>query len=453
MTAPTQDARKASYKRIPNPDEQTFIEDARRIREGRLSDVSQLTYTGKLRENAEELVLAFKEDGEESFWKLYDVFTVEHPRMGDWIGAIKTASAPDEKQAEEAEKDDRFIVKNGKRIIKLWGIEDIYALPEPDYLIEPIFPRVGVSIIYGKSGTGKTFTALNIGLSIAHGKAWMERDVKQGNVFYINSEGTSSLGKRIKAWYSENKPLAPSPCFRIIPWGLDLKEYLTTLLDTIEDMAEEQRPDIIIFDNFSMCADIDQSKQNEVAPILKILNELAQSLQCHIMILHHTNKEDDFNGSMAFRNHTDVMIALKKEDDADKHSPILFCSKKARDEDLFGDIRTELKQVTLYVKEDTLQPVTSCVVVPSEKPSKSNGLNDIAQNMLDLLGDTPLSYTDWLKEATEALHIAKTTFNRYRDELLAKGHAEKCKVDGVKFEQYRKAIGDIDDQTREGNVA
>lgn len=442
---------KTSHKRIPNENEMQFIEDARRIREGQFTDASQLTCTGNLRECAEELLRAFKEDGEPGFWTSYNALKVDNPLMGDWEAAIKTASAPGEK---ETEQDDRFTTgKNGKRIIKLWSIEDIYALPEPDYLIEPIFPSVGVSIIYGLSGTGKTFATLGIGLSVAHGKEWMGRHVHQGTVFYINSEGRSSLGKRIKAWYKENAPLKPSSRFRIIPWGLDLQEHLSTLLDTIEDMAEEQKPDLLVFDNFSMCADIDQNKQNEVAPILKILNDLAEKLQCHILILHHTTKEDNFNGSMAFRNHTDVMIELKREDKADNHSPILFHSQKARDDEPFNDIRTELKQVTLYVKEDTLQPVTSCVVVPSETPSKGDALHDVAQNILDLLGDTPRSYTDWSKEAMKALGISKATFDRYKRLLEAKNHIEKCKVDGVKYEQYRKKEDTSENPSREGDAA
>lgn len=71
-------------------------------------------------------------------------------------------------------------------------------------------------------------------------------------------------------------------------------------------------------------------------------------------------------------------------------------------------------------------------------PIKQPGLKDTTQNILDLLGDDTRSYTDWKKEAMAALHIAKVTFDRARDELIAGKYIEKCKTDGVKFEQYRK---------------
>jgi hypothetical protein len=389
--------------------------------------------TGRYKHHVKALVEELRCEGFEAYQKERARFFNEDKYAS---AMFATYGAPEPEQKE----DKRFIPgPDGKRIIKFHSVEDIYSLPDPDYLIRLILESIGVSLMYGLSGTGKTFSALHIALSIAHGLFWMGRHVKQGIVWYINTEGGRSLKKRLKAWYQEHDDLSPTPNFKVIPWSLDLRDNFQDLLNTLDAMSEHEKPTIIIFDNFSMCTSgLDQTKQEQVAPILRILNDLAQDRECHIMVLHHTNKENDVNGSMAFRNHVDTMIELKREDRADKNSPILFTCQKARDDEPFSPIKTELKQVTLYTDPVTLETVTSCVVVESEAPIKQLGLKDTAQNIFDLLGDTPRSYTDWKKEAMDALHISKATFDRYRDELLAKQYIEKCKVDGIKFEQYRK---------------
>ena len=346
----------------------------------------------------------------------------------------------------QAEEDKRFTSgHDGKRLIKLFSIEEIYALPAPTYLIPKVLTNTGISFLYGMSGTGKTFSCLDMSLCIAHGAPWMGRRVKQGTVWYVNTEGGSSLGKRIKAWYIEHALLSPTSAFKIIPWSLDLRENFNELLDTIDAMSENEKPTMIVLDNFSMCtAGINQNAQEEVAPILRTLNELSQTHDCHVMVVHHTNKEGDFNGTMAFRNHVDTMIELKKEDKADKNSPILFCSQKTRDDEPFSDIKTELKQIVLYTDDETLEEVTSCVVVASETPIKSEGLRATVQDVLDILSTASLIHSDWQKECVETLKISTATFERCRRELTNKGHIEKYKPQASKVDHYRRVITSSD---------
>ena len=129
------------------------------------------------------------------------------------------------------------------------------------------------------------------------------------------------MKKRLKAWYSYHADLEPTSNFQVIPWSLDLHAHFADLLYTVEQ--QEQKPALIVIDNFSMCTPgVDQNKQEQVAPILRQLNALAGEYELHVMIIHHTNKQGDANGSMAFRNHVDTMIELRKEDRADKDSAV-----------------------------------------------------------------------------------------------------------------------------------
>jgi hypothetical protein len=227
--------------------------------------------------------------------------------------------------------------------------------------------------------------------------------------------------------------------FKIIPWPLDLRAYSQELMETINE--QEVPPTLIVIDNFSMCVPgIDQNKQEHVAPVLLLMNALAADYTCHVLIIHHTNKAGDVNGTMAFRNHVDTMIELVKEDAADRESPILFRCMKARDAEPFRDIRIELKPIVLSIHPKTREMVTSCVVVPAEIPVKEphDGLKDVEQNILDILGERMLAYTEWQNESMKDLSISSATFSRGRTVLENKGLVGKTKVEGKRFEVYRQ---------------
>jgi AAA domain len=429
-------------KALPKAHEQIFIDTARKIREKRLTKREEIPELPKdLGEKAVALFMAMTDFEEEGFWQAYDALAEDAPSLRAWKAIILTAAPPGDHSEEKP--DERFLINQaGKRLLKLSTIEDIYNLPDALPLIAGILEAGSVSMLYGVSGTGKTFVGLDIALSISHGIPWQGRIVQQGTTWYINTEGKRGLKKRLQAWYKEHETLAPTlDHFKIIPWPLDLRTYTQELIETIDD--QEVPPTLIVVDNFSMCVPgIDQNKQEQVAPVLHLMNALAAEYNCHILIIHHTNKAGDVNGTMAFRNHVDTMIELVREDAADRESPILFRCMKARDAEPFRDIRTQLQSVVLSIDPQTREMVTSCVVAPAATSEKASheGLGDIEKNIFDLLGDGIKTYTEWKKECLKEIGIAKATFDRKRDVLLNKGLIEKVQMPGKAYEGYQKRI-------------
>jgi RecA-family ATPase len=249
MAAPTyQDAHKvASKKRIPNADEQAFIEDARRIREGRLSDASELTSTGKLREYAEELALAFKDDGEDSFWKLYDTFIVDHPRMEEWKTIIETAAAPDEKATKK------------KTLI---NFAELRNRPRPQWVIEGYIYENTIIELYAEAGCYKSFLAFDWSARIATGTYWLGKikTYKQGVVIYIAAEGADGYVARGDAWCEHNNIPFETLAKNLFFWpeslpltnsaevGAFIEEVTTTL------QGLDQKPQLVVIDTLLRCS-------------------------------------------------------------------------------------------------------------------------------------------------------------------------------------------------------
>jgi phage/plasmid primase-like uncharacterized protein len=74
--------------------------------------------------------------------------------------------------------------------------------PAPiDWLIRNWVQAVGLSMVHGASGSGKTFVVLDWLLHIATGQPeWKGHKVKQGGVVYLAGEGHNGLKGRMAAW-------------------------------------------------------------------------------------------------------------------------------------------------------------------------------------------------------------------------------------------------------------
>src|SRR4051812_37793236 len=75
----------------------------------------------------------------------------------------------------------------------LISVGELLELPPPEWLIEGVIESSALGVLYGPPGCGKSFAALDWALSVATGKAWHGREVRQGAVVYVAGEGTTGV--------------------------------------------------------------------------------------------------------------------------------------------------------------------------------------------------------------------------------------------------------------------
>ena len=69
-------------------------------------------------------------------------------------------------------------------------IDDLYGLPTPKFLLEPYIPLESLCVLFGESGVGKSFVALDMAMQIA----------EHHQVVYIAAEGQAGYLQRVEAW-------------------------------------------------------------------------------------------------------------------------------------------------------------------------------------------------------------------------------------------------------------
>ena len=75
--------------------------------------------------------------------------------------------------------------------------QDIAFEADSEWLVDDVFPRVGLACLYGGPGAVKTFILLDLFLRITRGGLWGGREVAQAPVVYIAAEGSGGIKKRI----------------------------------------------------------------------------------------------------------------------------------------------------------------------------------------------------------------------------------------------------------------
>ena len=87
----------------------------------------------------------------------------------------------------------------GSRLAPIF-FADIDFYDDGGGLVDGLLQRSGLSVIYGPTGSRKTFLALDIALSIARGVPWCGRDTEVGPVLYLAAEAGRTFQNRVYAY-------------------------------------------------------------------------------------------------------------------------------------------------------------------------------------------------------------------------------------------------------------
>jgi hypothetical protein len=204
-------------------------------------------------------------------------------------------------------------------LYELLDIDGMAALPDPDWLIEDMVPATAMTLIFGGSDAFKSFLALDMALSVATGRKWQGRDVRQGPVIYIASEGAIGVGKkRVRGWL-EHYGMEGKPPIYLLRQEVLMNDpaAFKKLTDTI-DAKLGGKLALIVCDVLSGTRKGSEVDDEGAADHVRALQTLVRTYGASVVSLTHTGWAD----SERARGHTHTWgsydTRLKVEGDKDR---------------------------------------------------------------------------------------------------------------------------------------
>lgn len=213
-----------------------------------------------------------------------------------------------------------------------------------EWIVNKIIPKHSLCLLFGASGSGKTFAALSIGTSLASGFSWYGHQVQTGAVLYICGEGKSGISKRLNAYaIHSGQPINGIP-FYVSSSATDFSDSnsLSQIKAAIEQLGI--KPILIIIDTLSRNISADENDSQEMALLIKVLDSLKDDYGASILLVHHTGhaEKSRARGSSVLKAAMDAEFKFEKEGNS-----ITFECTKMKDAEEPAPKQFELKRIPI----------------------------------------------------------------------------------------------------------
>jgi hypothetical protein len=256
--------------------------------------------------------------------KDFDFSAGTHAMMEAYKAQIEASRAPEIGQVADAPIVNSGVAPGQQPPAPFSGFKwlnkrDLEALPPLEWVVKGLFPVGGVGAIYGESGSGKTFVAIDMIAAIAEGTRWFNMRTKQLPVSVFALEGEGGLRGRVKAWELQNKREYPESVlfwdsakngsFALRDGDPRSDENKTRLVQLCADLnASGRRGGVVVIDTLNQASDgADENSSRDMGELLRAMKLIQRETGSLVLVVHHATKSKE-NQSM--RGHGSLYGAM-----------------------------------------------------------------------------------------------------------------------------------------------
>jgi hypothetical protein len=304
-------------------------------------------------------------------------------------------------------------------------------LPEAQWLIEPLFERDSQVVLWGESGSGKSFVALSWAMHIATGTPWLGKyPVNRANVLYCVGEGDRGMRRRGRAGAIEYG-FDGVKGFFFLPVAPRIRD--PKVLESFLKAVKHVMPGLVIIDTLARSFSGDENSAEHMNDWLNAATIIQRETGACVMVLHHTAKNVKKGGTATERGSGALRGAMDTSIQVRGGECVTLTCIKQKDDKQFEPIALQLKEVILREGEESRKPLTSAVIVPIDEtiptyilpPGASSP--EIALSMLDC----PMTTDEWRAVVKiEGRTPPPATFYRWANKLESECLIEKDEETG-----------------------
>lgn len=240
---------------------------------------------------------------------------------------------------------------------------------EPPWLVDRLIPAAGLTVVWGAPKSGKTFLVADLALHVAMGWTYRDRDVRQGPVVYVITEGARGFKARAVAWRQHHlNGSGEAPEFYVIAASLDLIGEHAALVAAIRAQLGDVEPVLIVVDTLNRTLAGSESSDEDMSAYVRAVDAVRDAFACAVLVIHHCGHDATRpRGHTSLIGALDAQIAVKR----DAAGLVVATVEAMKDGETGDTIVSTLRPVTVG-EDKNGRAITSCVIEASDAdPGKS----------------------------------------------------------------------------------
>lgn len=337
-----------------------------------------------------------------------------------------------------------------------WKLERL-SLDQPaptSWLVRRYLTRHSLACIFGASGSGKSFLAVDLACAVATGRSWNGAKVSPGPVVYLAGEGHAGLRKRFLAWSLHHGVDLAGADIHLSNGAiaLDASEPFETVRASLFEALGERRPALIVVDTAArhMTPGADENSGVAMGPLIDACDELVRETGATCVIIHHTGHAavDRERGWSGLRAALDWSYSVQRGDGG----PLIVQCRKSKDHEMPEPVQLRLQPIELPWTDDEGEAERSAILAPDGQTAGGMGARQL-QAMMALrrlakdCHPAPVKVSDWRAAAGVDRRRWRECLETLRDRgliLLDGDHVRPAETDPVRCPSGSAPIGGPD---------
>ena len=238
------------------------------------------------------------------------------------------------------------------------------------WAIKGVIPMGEVGAIYGESGAGKSFLALDLVMAVATGSQWRGHRVSQGAVAYVCAEGAGGFALRAKAYADFHGNVDGGTPLHILGDAPNLLEKVD-VKDLVTSLKALGGVSIIVIDTLAQSTPgSDENSSEGMGRALAHCKAIHRATGAMVLLVAHAGKDTSrgIRGWSGIKGALDVEICVQRS--GDKRSATITKMKDGTGEG--KEYGFALDTVVLGQDGDG-DDITSCVLKDGAAPVNKGG--------------------------------------------------------------------------------
>lgn len=235
-----------------------------------------------------------------------------------------------------------------------------------EWHIKHFLPKRSLIVLFGESGTGKSFVTIDFTMAVARGvDRWREKRVKKGRVVYIVAEGQGGFRARLNAYAEHHGFDLADVDYGVIEVPPNLM-HQPDILDLCRSIGEEgtRRCDLVVVDTLAQTTPGgNENSSEDMGLVIANCQKLMHTLKTSVLLVHHAGKDTSkgARGWSGIRGASDCQIEVQGDGQGNTLAKVVKLKERAAGE-VFG---YHLDVIPLGLDEDGDENST-CVAVEAE---------------------------------------------------------------------------------------